>query len=242
MAQQLPSDAEVAHPGSYRELYAAAGYQTGEPELEWLVASYRFTEVAGGGERLTPAHLRVQTFALSDRRSMTFLCLARMRGTSVEVRVLRRMMRYFELPGGGCGGMVDLNIGLLGDARAAQIPVVKVDNSHFSLIGGTGVRVPTVAGMLDLLAVAPLGTYLGPYAIETPGTELVCPRATQMISIKYAASSVHRDGVSLDTTYQELHGMFAADDVLERVWMCWLGSAWPVRRAEGPEMLPHSQR
>lgn len=241
MAQQPAVAAEGIRPSNYRELYAAVGHQVGEPDPERLVGSYRFVEVGGGGERPTPSHLREQTFALSDRRSMTFLCLSRTRGTSVEVRVLHRMMRYFELPDGGGGGIIDLSMGLLGDVRAAQIPVVEVDNTHFSLIGGA-VRVPTVATMPDQLAAAPPGTYLGPYAPDTPGTELVRPRTTQVIPTKYAAALVHRDGVSPDRAYQELQGMFAADDVLEVCAdvLAWLrvactarGGGWRSRGAPG---------
>ncbi|KAI2491004.1 hypothetical protein MHU86_23572 [Fragilaria crotonensis] len=111
------------------------------------------------------------------------------------------MMRYFDFPGGGLGGgPVDLSMALLGDVRAAQIPEVEVDNSHFALIGGAGIRVLTVAGMPDQLAAAPPGTYLGPYAADA---ELVRPRITQIIPTKYAAALVHRDGVSPDTAFQE---------------------------------------
>lgn len=91
MAHQPPDNAEGMCPGCYyRELYTSvANHRVGEPGPErGLVASYRFTEVPGGSEWPTPAHLREQTFARSDRRSMTFLCLTRTKGTAVEVRVL----------------------------------------------------------------------------------------------------------------------------------------------------------
>ena len=120
MAQQPPNEAEGPPPSNYRKLYAAVGYQAGEPDPARLLTSYRFTEVAGGAERPTPATLREQTFALSDRRPMAFLCLARTSGTKVEVGILHRMMRYFELPGAGEGGVADLSMGLLGDVRAAD--------------------------------------------------------------------------------------------------------------------------
>ncbi len=52
MAQQpLPIEAPTL-PRDYRELYAAVGYQAGEPEAARLVASYRFTD--GGGGRRAP--------------------------------------------------------------------------------------------------------------------------------------------------------------------------------------------
>ena len=69
MAQQPPNDIGTSLPSNYRELYSMIGYQAGEPEPGLLVARYRFTEAAGGGERPTPANLKEQTFALSERRS-----------------------------------------------------------------------------------------------------------------------------------------------------------------------------
>ena len=141
MAQQPPPAADERSPNTYRELYSAATFQTGEPDPARLLASYRFTEAAGGGERPTPAALKEQMFAFSERRPMAFLCLARTIGTSVEVRILHRMMRYFELPDGGGGAATDLSMGLLGDVRAAQMPAVEVDNSMFSLMEAGGVRV-----------------------------------------------------------------------------------------------------
>jgi hypothetical protein len=83
--------------------------------------------------------------------------------------------------------VVDMGMGLLGDVRSAQIPVVEVDNAQFSLIGA-GVRVPSMATMPDQLATAPPGTYLGPYGPDTPDTEVICPRMTQVIPVEYAAT------------------------------------------------------
>jgi hypothetical protein len=80
MAQQVPPEVEQ-QPGCYRELYSHWSYQGGEPEPTRLIATYRFTEAPGGSERPTPASLVDQTFAFSERRSMTFLCLLRTRGT-----------------------------------------------------------------------------------------------------------------------------------------------------------------
>jgi hypothetical protein len=212
MAQQPPNAAIVAF-NNYREFYSQEA-QAGDPDPAQLMTSYRFMEVAGGAERPTPAYLKEQTFAFGERSPLTFLCLMRQVDTSVEVHVLHRMMRYFELPNATGGRGMDLSMGVLGDVRAAQVPVVEVDNTVFSLIGAGGVRVPTVAVMPDLLAAAPPGTFLGPYAPDAPDTELVRPRLTQVIPKKYAAHLVHRDGVSPVTAYQELLGMFTADGVL----------------------------
>ena len=236
MAQQPPNDAEGPAPSCYRELYAAAGYQAGEPDPDRLVASYRFTEVAGGGERPTPATLREQTFAFSDRRPIAFLSLARMAGNMVEIRILHRMMRYFELPGVGGGAVVDLSMGLLGDVRAAQVPVVEIDNTQFSLVvAGAGIRVPIAAVMNDQLEAAPPATFLGPYGADAPSTELIRPRMSQVIPTKYAATLVHRDGVSPATAYRELYGMFEADGVLEACAdvLAWLRVACTARGGAG---------
>ena len=222
-------------PGNYRELYASGGPQGGVPEAGRLLASYRFTEAGGAGDRPTPGNLKEQTLALCDRRPMAFLCLVRRAGTGVEVRVLHRMMRYFELPGDAVGGVTDLSMGLLGDVRAAQIPVVEVDNSHFSLIGGAGVRVPTIATMPDHLAGAPPGTTLGPYAANAPDTELLRPRITQVIPSRYAAILVHRDAVAPSVAYQEILGALEADGALEACAdvTAWLRVACTARGGVG---------
>ncbi|KAI2510796.1 hypothetical protein MHU86_3582 [Fragilaria crotonensis] len=114
------------------------------------------------------------------------------------------------------------------------LAVVKVDNTQFSLIGA-GVRVPMTATMPDLLAGAPPGAYLGPYGAETPGTEVVRPRTTQVIPTRYAAAFIHRDGVSPAVAYQELSGMFAADGVLEGCAdvLAWLRVACTARGGAG---------
>jgi hypothetical protein len=130
-------------PSTYRELYAAASFQAGEPEVAHLMTNYRFVETAGGGERPTPAALKEQTLAYSDRRPLAFLCLVHLTGGRVEVRVLHRMMRYYELSLGG-GGATDMTLALLGDVRASQIPAVEIDNGAFTLIAaGAGVGAPS---------------------------------------------------------------------------------------------------
>lgn len=90
------------------------------------------------------------------------------------------------------------------------MPVVEVDNSHFLLIGA-GVQVFTVAMMPEQLAAVPPGTCLGPDGADDQGTEVVRPRMTQVITTKYTAALVHRDGVAPATPYQELADLFSAD-------------------------------
>ena len=231
MAQPLDG---AAH-RSYRELYSFEGFQAGEPDPARLIYSYRFNETAGGGERPAPAHLIEQTMALSERRSMAFLCLVRNSGTTTEVRILNRMIRYLELPGVGGGGLVDLSMGLLGDVRASQIPAVAIDNTHFSLVGNAGVRIPTIATMLDHLDAAPPGTYIGPFTADAPGTEVVRPRITQVIPVKYASALVHRDGIEPAVAYQEIFGMLEADGLLETCAdvLTWLRVACTARGGDG---------
>lgn len=132
--------------------------------------------------------------------------------------------------------MIDLSMALLGDVRAAQMPVVEVDNSHFSLIGA-GVRVPTIAVMPEQLAAAPPGVYLGPYGADDPDTEVVRPRMTQVIPTKYAAALIHRDGIAPAIAYQELAGMLAADGTLEECSdvLSWLRVACTARGGGGDQ-------
>lgn len=86
--------------------------------------------------------------------------------------------------------------------------------------------------MPELLAAAPLGSYLGPYGrADVPGTELIRNRVTQVIPTKYAAALVHRDGVAPATAYQELAGMLEADGTTEAL-MCSPGFALHVPQEE----------
>ncbi|KAI2489206.1 hypothetical protein MHU86_25383 [Fragilaria crotonensis] len=124
-------------------------------------------------------------------------------------------------------------MGMLGDVRRLKC---RWSNSitHFSLIGA-GVRVPTTATMPDHLAAAPPGAYLGPYGAEALGTEVVRPRITQVLPTKYAAALIHRDGVSPAVAYQELHGMFTADGLLDACAdvLAWLRVACTARGGGG---------
>ena len=166
---------------------------------------------------------------------MTFLCLLRTKDTQTEVRVLHRMIRYLELPGVTAGGVTDMSMGILGDVTAAQVPTVVVDNTHFSLIGNAGVRVPTVATMADQLDTAPPGMSLGPFGPDVPGTEIVRPRITQVIPARYASVLVHRTGLRASTVYTELYGMLEADDMLDACSdvLAWLRVAATARGGAG---------
>ena len=101
MAQQPQLVAEGVTPGTYRDLNASPAFHATEPappdQLSFCWGGQR-------GERPTLAVLKAPTYALSERCSMMFLCLARTQGTGVVVLILHRMKRYFELPGGGGGG------------------------------------------------------------------------------------------------------------------------------------------
>ena len=229
MAHQPPEQAHL--PSTYRELYSAAAYQSGEPAPTHLLASYRFTEAAGGSERPIPAGLIELTFAFRERRSMTFLCLLRTTDIQTEVRVLHRMIRYLELPGVTAGGVTDMSMGILGDVSAAQVPTVVVDNTHFSLVVNAGVRVPTVATMADHLDTAPPGVSLGPFEPEVPGTEIVGSRIMQVIPARYASVLVHGTGLRASAVYTEIYGMLEADDMLEAcsdvlAWLRVAATAW----------------
>ena len=73
-----------------------------------------------------PAALRNQTVPMRDRQPMVLLCLVPLLDGTMEVRILHRFMRYLELPGEVATGFHDRVLGLLGDVRPNQIPVVDV--------------------------------------------------------------------------------------------------------------------
>ena len=76
-----------------------------------------------------PAALRDQTVLLCDRQPMTFLCLVPRLDGVAEVRVLHCFMRYMELPGEPTTGFRDRILGLLGELRPNQFPVVDVPST-----------------------------------------------------------------------------------------------------------------
>jgi hypothetical protein len=182
-----------------------------------------------------PAALRDQTVLLCDRQPMAFLCLVARLDDVVEVRILHRFMRYMELPGEPTTGFRDRVLGLLGDLRPNQYPVVDVPATILYLVASQ-VRIPTRDAMTGIMAtwdgVAPLGPYLEP----EPLTEMVRPRNVQLVPSRYAALLVHREGVSPKQAYQEIAGAIHADgnEVACADILTWLRTACTCRGGAGP--------
>lgn len=144
---------------------------------------------------------------MCDRRAMAFVCLVPGPGDRPEVRILHRVMRYVELPGEDNTGFHERVLGLLGDIRPRQYPVVEVPGTTFHLIA-QAVRVPTLAAMV---AVIPgwnerETALLGPYTDQDPDTEPVRPRHVQLVPGRYAALLIHRHGVSPRQAFLEVSG------------------------------------
>ena len=129
---------------TYRQLLSDQTRDAVHGQPGAYLAGYRFE---GGVQPVpAPAILRNQTVQMCDRQSMAFLCLVpRLDGTA-EVRILHRFMRYLELPGEIATGFHDRTLGLLGDVRSNQVPVVNVPANILHL-ATAGVRVPTAATM-----------------------------------------------------------------------------------------------
>lgn len=139
------------------------------------LAGYRFTDAGGAGVP-TPAMLRDQTVALSDRQPMAFLALMPGHDGQPEVVVIHRVLRYLDSPGDDPSGFKDRVVALLGDILPHQYPAVEVLGTAFHLVT-TAVRVPTVAAMDALIPTwADPTTALGPYVEADPETEVVRPR------------------------------------------------------------------
>lgn len=94
----------------------------------------------------TPAILRDQTVALSDRQPMAFLALIEGPDGGYEVTIVHRMLKYLDAPGDNPSGLHDRVLGLIGDILPHQYPIVEVSNTAFHLVGNA-VRVPTIAAM-----------------------------------------------------------------------------------------------
>ena len=69
-----PPAIAVPAPRTYRELYSDAANNPAPDRTVGYLAGYRFTDVEGKAIP-TPATLRDQTIALSDRQPMAFLAL-----------------------------------------------------------------------------------------------------------------------------------------------------------------------
>ena len=247
MAHLEPPAADLVPPAvhaaefatSYRQIFADATRDAvfGNPGA--YLAGYRFTDPAGAVPM--PATLRDQTSQLCDRQPMAFLCLtARHDGASHEVRILHRFMRYLELPGEPATGFHDRVLGLLGDIRPNQYPVVEVPVSILHL-ATTQVRVPTAAAMDGLLATWPGDLpALGPYLEEGEvATELVRPRNIQLVPSRYAALLVHRENVTPRSAYVEIAGAIRGDDndVPCADVLTWLRAACTCRGGAGPQAM-----
>jgi hypothetical protein len=155
------------------------------------LAGYRFKDTGGAGVP-TPANLRDQTTALSDRQPMAFLALVVGQNGAYEVTVVHRMLRYMDAPGDDPTGLHDRVLGLMGDILPHQYPTVEVPGTAFHLVGNA-VRVPTVGAMTALLPTwAEEIPVLGPYVEADPETEVIRPRFIQLIPGRYAALLIHR--------------------------------------------------
>jgi hypothetical protein len=85
-------------PRTYRELYADAANHPTPDRTAGFLAGYRFTDPTGGAIP-TPAALRDQTVALSDRQPIALLALVTGVGGTHEVVVVHRLVRYVDAPG-----------------------------------------------------------------------------------------------------------------------------------------------
>lgn len=231
-----PALVGTAAPITYRQLFADATRDAVYDRPGEYLAGYRFTDAAGAVP--VPATLRDQTSLMCDRQPMAFLCLtAHHDGISSEVRILHRFMRYLELPGEPATGFHDHVLGLVGDIRPNQYPVVEVPGSSLHL-ASTQVRVPTAAAMDGLLAAWPRELpALGPYLEDGEvATELVRPRNIQLLPSRYAALLVHRENVTPRQAYMEIAGAIRSDGNDEACAdvLTWLRAACTCRGGAGP--------
>ena len=170
---------------------------------------------------------------MCDRQpTLTFLYLVPCLDGTAEVQILHRfVMRYLGLPGEVATGFDDHVLGLLGNVRPNQIPVVDIPANILQLTTA-GVRVPTVAAW----AKGPTSLLVGPsYAEGAPNTEVVRPRNIQLLPSCYAAMLVHRERVSPCKAYRELVGAFQVDGNMEACGdvVAWLRIACTCRGGGG---------
>lgn len=168
-------DVAPARPRSYRELYSDATNNPPPERTAGYLAGYRFTDAGGLGVP-TPANLRDQTTALSDKQPMAFLALVIGQDGAYEVTVVHRMLRYMDAPGDDPTGLHDRVLGLMGDILPHQYPTIEIPGGAFHLVA-TAVRVPTVGAMTALLPTWEDDTsVLGPYVETDTETEVIRPR------------------------------------------------------------------
>lgn len=227
-----PHEVEVSPPRTYREWYADAAHNPLPERMMGYLGGYRF---AGEGDIPTPAQLRDQTVALSDRQPMAFLCLINGPDGTPEVAILHRILRFMDSPGDDPSGFHDRVLGLLGDIMPHQYPAVEVPGSTFHLVG-TPTRLPTVNAMEALLPTwEDPNVPLGPYNEGDPETEVARPRNTQLIPGKYASIIIHRRRIKPKQAYMEIVGAIRADEALLSCAdvVTWLRAACTARGGGG---------
>jgi hypothetical protein len=223
-------------PSTYRELYSDAANNPRLDRTAEYLFGYRFTDAGGAGVP-TPAALRFQTIALSDRHPMAFLALITGPDGTNEVVVLHRMLRYIDAPGDDPSGLHDRVLGLMGDILPHQYPTIEVPSTAYHLVG-TAVRVPTVQAMTALLPTWNDATLvLGPYTEEDPETEVIRPRHIQLVPGRYAALLIHRRRIRPKQAFQELVRVMVAQNEAESCQdvVTWLRAACTARGGGGAQ-------
>ena len=221
---------------TYRQLLADQTRDAVHRQPGAYLAGYRFE---GGIQPVpAPAVLRDQTVQLCDRQPMAFLCLVpRLDGTAV-VRVLHRFMRYLELPGEVATGFHDRVLGLLGDVRPNQIPVVDIPANILHL-ATTGVRVPTVATMDDVVAAWAEGpTFWGPLSKAIPTPKWY---ALETYSCSLAAMRPCWFTVNMSRPVWPIansRGHFKRTETWRPVETSWHGCVWRARVVVGEALKP----
>ena len=228
-----PPDVARSPPLTYREWYADAAHNPSPERVAGYLGGYRF---AGERDIPTPAQLRDQTVALSERQPMAFLCLTNGPDGTPEVAIIHRILRFVDTPGDDPSGFHDRVLGLLGDIMPHQYPTVEVPGSIFHLVG-TPTRLPTVDAMEALIPTSweNPNVPLGPYIDTDPDTETCRPRNTQLIPGKYAAIIIHRRRIKPKQAYQEIVGAIRADGALASCAdvVVWLRAACTARGGAG---------
>ena len=134
---------------TYREYYLEQSRFPPANRVAAYLASYRYTDACGAGFP-TPAALRDQTVALSNRHPLAFLYLTPGVDGTNKVAIVHRFIRYVDAPGEEATGFNERVLGLLGDLLPHQYPAVEIPGTAFHLVG-IPARVPTVEAMIALL-------------------------------------------------------------------------------------------